>query len=40
LVEPGDPVYLPTPGYLIGNVLVSGWATPAHYHYNTDTEGI
>jgi hypothetical protein len=37
LVEPGDPVYLPTQGYAIDNVLVSGWATPAYYHYTTDT---
>ena len=38
LVEPGDPVYLPTQGYSIDNVLVSGWATPAYYHYNTETK--
>lgn len=37
LVEPGDPVFLPTQGYSIDNVLVSGWATPAYYHYNSDT---
>jgi hypothetical protein len=37
LVEPGDPVFLPTQGYAIDNVLVSDWATPAYYHYNTDT---
>jgi hypothetical protein len=37
LVEPGDPVFLPTQGYPIDNVLVSGWATPAYYHYNTDS---
>jgi|tagenome__1003787_1003787.scaffolds.fasta_scaffold20959323_3 hypothetical protein len=37
LVEVGDPVSLPTQGYSIGNVLVSDWATPAYYHYNTDT---
>lgn len=37
LVEPGDPVYLPTQGYAIDDVLVSGWATPAYYHYSTAT---
>jgi hypothetical protein len=36
-VEPGDPVFLPSQGYAIDNVLVSDWATPAYYHYNTDT---
>ncbi len=36
LVEPGDPVFLPTQGYRIDGVLVSDWATPAYYHYNTD----
>ena len=36
-VEPGDIVMLPTQGYPIDNVLVSGWATPAYYRMNTDT---
>ena len=36
-VEPGDIVMLPTQGYPIDNVLVSGWATPAYYRLNTDT---
>jgi hypothetical protein len=36
-VEPGDPLSVPSSGYQIDNVLVSAWATPAYYHYNTDT---
>jgi hypothetical protein len=36
LVEVGDPVCLPSQGYAIDNVLVSDWATPAYYHFNTD----
>ena len=36
-VEPGDPFSSPANSYQIDNVLVSGWATPAYYHFNSDT---
>jgi hypothetical protein len=36
LVEVGDPVFLPSQGYQIDNVLVNDWATPAYYHFNND----
>lgn len=36
-VEVCDPFSSPANSYSIDNVLVSGWATPAYYHFNSDT---
>lgn len=37
-VEPGDPFSSPANSYQIDNVLMSGWATPAYYHFNSSTQ--